>query len=98
MQPADPKETAELAKVCQQVAERSSKILGEFAQKQTQSLSAAVRDEMGIAKAFMDLYSRMAADPAMLASVSMNLWVDQMRLWQSSWMKLFGMPSQPIAE
>src|SRR5438105_7858654 len=98
MQPANQNETEELAKVCQQVAERSSKILGDFAQKQTESMSAAVRDEMGIAKAFMDLYSRMAADPALLASVSMNLWMDQMRLWQSSWMKLFGMPSQPVAE
>src|SRR3989440_4700193 len=98
MQPANQNETAELAKVCQQVAERSSKILGDFAQKQAESMSAAVRDEMGIAKAFMDLYSRMAADPALLATVSMNLWMDQMRLWQSSWMKLFGMPSQVIAE
>src|SRR5438128_4473878 len=98
MQPANQNETQELAKVCQQVAERSSKILGEFAQKQTQSMSAAVRDEMGIAKAFMDLYARMVADPALLASASMNLWMDQMRLWQSSWMKLFGMPSQPVAE
>ena len=32
------------------------------------SMSSAVRDEMGIAKAFMDLYARMAADPALLAS------------------------------
>src|SRR5437660_4037612 len=88
----------EQLKILRDVAERSSKILGEFAQKQTAAMSAAVRDEMGIAKAFMDLYSRMAADPALLASVSMNLWMDQMRLWQSSWMKLFGMPSQPVAE
>jgi polyhydroxyalkanoate synthase subunit PhaC len=98
MQPANPNETQELSRVCQEVAERSSKILGDFAQKQTQSMSAAVRDEMGIAKAFMDLYSRMAADPALMASVSMNLWMDQTRLWQSSWMKLFGIESQPIAE
>ena len=98
MQPANPNESHELAKVCQEVAERSSKILGDFAQKQTQSMSAAVRDEMGIAKAFMDLYARMAADPTLLATVSMNLWMDQLRLLQSSWMKLFGMSSQPVAE
>ncbi|HUQ74154.1 MAG TPA: class I poly(R)-hydroxyalkanoic acid synthase [Burkholderiales bacterium] len=98
MQPANPNESAELAKVCQQVAERSSRILADFAQKQTQSMSAAMRDEMGIAKAFMDLYSRMAADPALVASVTMNLWIDQVRLWQSNWMKLFGMDSQPVAE
>ncbi|HYL89261.1 MAG TPA: class I poly(R)-hydroxyalkanoic acid synthase [Burkholderiales bacterium] len=98
MQPGNQAETQELAKIAQQVAERSSKILGDFAQKQTQSMSAAMRDEMGIAKAFMDLYSKFAADPALLASVSMNLWVDQWRLWHSSWMKVLGMEAQPVAE
>src|SRR5919201_4567098 len=98
MQPANRNETQELAKVCQEVAERSSKILGDFAQKQTESVSAAMRDEMGIAKAYMDLYARLAADPALLASMSMSLWLDQLRLWQSSWLKLFGMQAPPVAE
>jgi polyhydroxyalkanoate synthase subunit PhaC len=98
MQPADRKETAELAKVAQTVAERSSRILAEFAKKQTESLSSAVRDEMGIAKAFMDLYARMAADPALVASVSMNLWLDQMRLWQTTWMRMLGVEASPVAE
>jgi polyhydroxyalkanoate synthase len=98
MQQINQKEADELAKVCQQVAERSSKILSEFAAKQAESMSSAVRDEMGIAKAFMDLYARMAADPAMLASISTNLWLDYMRLWQSSWMKMMGMDTGPVAE
>src|SRR5260370_36874799 len=98
MQPAASTESAELVKVCQSVAERSSKILGEFAQKQAESLSSAVRDEMGIAKAFMDLYAGMAADPSVVATLSLNLWADYLRLWQSSWMKLFGMAPQPVAE
>src|ERR1700682_1032108 len=98
MQPANKTESAELARIAHAVAERSSKILGDFAQKQTASMSAAMRDEMGIAKAFMDLYSRMAADPALVASISVNRWLDQMQLWQSSWMKLLGMQSKPVAE
>jgi polyhydroxyalkanoate synthase len=98
MQPADPKESAELARVCQSVAERTSRILGEFAQKQAASLSSAVRDEMGIARAFMDLYAQMASNPAALASFSVNLWMDYARLWQSTWMKAMGMPSAPVAE
>src|ERR671925_1352799 len=98
MQQANQKEAQELAKVCQSVAERSSKILGDFVQKQAEGVSSAVRDEMGIAKAFMDLYARMAADPALMAQASMNLWSDYMRLWQSSWLKLFGMNPAPIAE
>src|SRR5258708_35630154 len=53
---------------------------------------------MGIAKAFMDLYSRMAADPAAMASLSMSMWVDYARLWQSTWMKMMGVQAQPVAE
>src|ERR671915_1305413 len=98
MQPPANTEQEELSKVCQEVAQRSSKILGEFVQKQAEGVSSAVRDEMGITKAFMDLYARMAADPALMAQVSMNLWVDYLRLWQSSWMKLFGMRTAPVAE
>src|ERR1041384_7638716 len=97
MQPADPTETAELAKIAQTVAERSSRILGDFARTQTESLSSPVRDEMGIAKAFMDLYSRLAADPALLASMSMNLWLDQWRLWQSSWRGVLGVGAAAAA-
>ena len=95
LQTPDPQD---LAKVYQDVAERSSKILGDFAARQAQSMSSAVRDEMGIAKAFMDLYARMAADPAALASFTMNWWLDSMKLWQSSWMRMLGVEAPPVAE
>jgi polyhydroxyalkanoate synthase len=99
MQPAaNSSEAEELAKVSQKVAERASRILGDFAKRQAEDMSSAVRDEMGIAKAFMDLYARMASDPAKLAAVSMNLWLDHLRLWQSSWMKMMGLESAPVAE
>ncbi|MGH8669931.1 MAG: PHA/PHB synthase family protein [Burkholderiales bacterium] len=87
-----------MQQVCGDVAQRSSKILSEFARKQAQSMSAAMRDEMGIAKAFMDLYSRMAADPAAMTAMSMNLWIDYARLWQSSWMKMLGVQAPSVAE
>jgi len=88
----------EINQVLQSVAARSSKILGEFAEKQASSMSAAVRDEMGIAKAFMDLYSRMAVDPNLMASVSVNLWLDYVRLWQTGWLKMMGMEAPAVAE
>jgi polyhydroxyalkanoate synthase subunit PhaC len=91
-------QSKEMTMVCQDVAHRSSRILGEFAQKQAQSMSAAVRDEMGIAKAFMDLYARMAADPALMASLALNLWTDYTRLWQASWLKMLGVQAAAVAE
>jgi polyhydroxyalkanoate synthase len=88
----------ELTQICQSVAERSSKILADFSQKQAESLSSAVRDEMGIARAFMDLYARMAADPLLVANMAVGLWGDYMRLWQSTWLRMMGMETRPVAE
>ena len=89
----------QMHQVLHEVAERSARILGEFAQKHvSNSVSAAVTDELGIAKAYMDLYSRMLANPYVLASASTNLMLDYMQLWHSSWMKLLGMETRPVAE
>ena len=89
----------DMHQVCREVAERSAHILGEFAQRHvTNSVTAAVSDELGIAKAYMDLYSRMLANPFALASNSTNMMLDYMQLWQSSWLKLFGVQSPPVAQ
>ena len=89
----------DLAALYAQIAERSAKILGEFAQKHVaNSVSAAVSDELGIAKAYMELYSRMMADPYALASLSVNMTLDYLRLAQSSWLRMLGQPAEPVAE
>jgi len=87
----------ELTTICGSVAQRSSRLLADFAQKQAASLSSAVRDEMGIARAFMELYAKMAADPALLANTSMSMWADYMRLWQSTWLKMLGLQAPQVA-
>lgn len=90
---------AELAKVYHEVAERAARILGDFAQRHASNgISAPVSDELGIAKAFMDLYSRMLSDPFAMASTSTNMMLDYMQLWQSSWMKLLGHDVAPVAQ
>src|SRR5262245_16312864 len=88
----------ELTLICGNVAERSSRILADFSQKQAESLSSAMRDEMGISRAFMDLYARMATDPALLANTSVSMWADYMRLWQTTWLRMFGLKPPPVAE
>ena len=89
----------DMQKVFREVAERSARIIGEFAQKHVaNSVSATVSDELGIAKAYMDLYARMLANPYALASASANMMLDYMRLWQSSWLKMVGVLTPPAAE
>ncbi|TAK46091.1 MAG: class I poly(R)-hydroxyalkanoic acid synthase [Betaproteobacteria bacterium] len=89
----------EMHQVCHEVAERSARILGEFAQRHiANSVSAAVSDELGIAKAYMDLYARMLANPMAMAGASTSMVLDYLQLWQSSWLKMFGVESKPVAQ
>jgi polyhydroxyalkanoate synthase len=89
MKPLNSEETAH---VLQEVAERSARIFAEFAAK-----SPAPGDELGLAKAYMDLYAKMLSNPAALAATSTNLMIDYLHLWQSSWMKMMGMEAPPVA-
>jgi polyhydroxyalkanoate synthase len=35
-------------------------------------------------------------DPSALAAASVNFWIDSMRLWQSSWLKMLGHEAEPV--
>jgi polyhydroxyalkanoate synthase len=97
-QPKPPMNPDEVVRVLHEVAERSAKLLGEFAKKDLgSSVAAASGDELGIAKAYMDLYSKMLSDPARLTAFSTNMMIDYMQLWQSSWMKMMGVQTSPVA-
>src|SRR3954471_9693786 len=88
--PAAPN-SQETARVLQEVAERSARILAEYASRDpAASAAAAASDELGIAKAYMDLYSRLLSDPARMAAFSANLMMDYMQLWQASWLRMMG--------
>ncbi|HEY6967132.1 MAG TPA: class I poly(R)-hydroxyalkanoic acid synthase [Burkholderiales bacterium] len=93
-----PPTVEQTARVLHDVAERSARILADYAGRDPAATAAsAASDELGIAKAYMDLYSRMLADPSKLAAFSTNLMIDYMQLWQQSWMKLMGLQAAPVA-
>ncbi|HEX6945317.1 MAG TPA: class I poly(R)-hydroxyalkanoic acid synthase [Casimicrobiaceae bacterium] len=78
-------------------AEKSAKLIGEFATKQAQSGKSMLVDELGIGKAFLELAAQMMANPVKLAESQMTLWWDYMTLWQTSFMKMMGAPATPVA-
>jgi polyhydroxyalkanoate synthase subunit PhaC len=88
----------ETARVLQEVAERSARIFADYAARDpVAGAASAASDELGIAKAYMDLYANMLSNPAVLAAASTNLMLDYMQLWQSSWMKMMGVQVAPTA-
>jgi polyhydroxyalkanoate synthase len=86
-----------LAKSLASAAEKSAKLIGDFAKKQSDSGKTLMADELGIGKAFLELAAQMMSNPMRLAESQMNLWWDYMNLWQSSFLKMMGAPSQPVA-
>ncbi len=88
---------AESVKVFAEVAERSSRILGDYIKRHADGKGVAFTDEFGIAKAFMDLSAKMLANPWKLAETQMKMFWDYVSLWQSSALKMLGHAPDPVA-
>ena len=86
-----------LADSLRTAAEKSAKVIGDFAARHAGSGHSLVSDELGIGKAFMEVAAKMLANPYRMAEAQMNLWWDYMNLWQASTMKLLGGAAEPIA-
>ena len=89
---------AEMAKTYAEVAQRASRLIGQFMEKKAQTGVDVPADELGVARAFMDLSARLLANPYKLAQTQMNMMWDYFSLWQGSMMKMMGMPNAtPVA-
>jgi len=91
--PPVPPDPLRLAQTYAEVAQRAGRVLADYAKKHPPG--DALNDELGIARAFMDTYARMLSDPYALAAATVNLSVDSMLLWQSSWLRMMGVDVPP---
>ena len=91
----DPEQTA---RVFAEVAERSGKLLADFARRHADGKGIAFTDEFGIAEAFMDLAAGMLANPWRIAEAQAKMFADYVALWESSMLKLMGKPAEPVAQ
>src|SRR5467141_4033133 len=91
-----PPDSAQSANVFAEVAERSSRLMAEFLQRQASGVAAS--DEFGIARAFMDFYARVLADPWTLAEMQTKLFWDHVALWQTTMLRMLGENPPPVAE
>ena len=87
-----------LAESMASAAEKSAKLLGDFAARQGDGGKKLFADELGLGKAFMELAANMFANPARLAEQHIALWQQYAALWQSSMMRAWGAPAAPVAE
>lgn len=89
---------AELARLYADIAQKSGRLLTRFMDRRKNGGPLAITDELGIAQAFFEAWTKLLADPFKLAEVQMKLWQDYLALWQGSMLKLMGQESKPVAE
>ncbi|MGB5080201.1 MAG: hypothetical protein WBO23_05600 [Burkholderiales bacterium] len=91
-------EPEQTAKILAEVAQRSSRLMGEFLQRHAGGGGVASSDEFGIARAFMDLSARMMSNPWKLADMQARVFWDHIALWQSTLLRMMGKDAPPVAE
>jgi polyhydroxyalkanoate synthase len=100
-QPGSPEEWAA---IMAGIAERSQRLLSDFLTRNATNPSPptptalGMSDTMNVGAAFLELTSKMLADPQKLVEAQMGLWSGYMDLWRSTAMKLFDGTDQPVAE
>ena len=95
---SDMPDPAEITKTYAEVAQRASRLITQFMEKKAKEGVSAPTDELGVAKAFMDMSSRLMANPYKMAQTQMNMVWDYFSLWQNTSMKMMGVPVHaPIA-
>jgi polyhydroxyalkanoate synthase subunit PhaC len=91
-------DAAQLAHLYADIAHKSGQLVTQYLKDGKNGGSPAVADELGIAQAFFQAWTRLLTDPLKLAEANLKLWQDYAALWQSSLLKLMGQETPPVVE
>jgi polyhydroxyalkanoate synthase subunit PhaC len=80
-----------------EVAERSQRLVLEFLSRQSGE-GVGMADPLNIGSAFLEMTSRMMADPARLMQAHVTLWQDYLTLWQRTAERFLGGKAEPVVQ
>jgi len=90
---------AQLGRSMSDIAERSQRIVGDWLKRQGEEGSPAPNpDPLNVGSAFMEMTTRLMANPQRLIEAQMGFWQDYMSLWQSTARRMMGMQAEPVIE
>jgi polyhydroxyalkanoate synthase len=78
------------------IAERSQRIVSEWLKRQPQEEHAA--DPLNIGSAFLEMTTRLMANPAKLMQAQLGFWQDYMTLWQNTARRIMGIEHEPVID
>jgi polyhydroxyalkanoate synthase len=80
------------------VAERGQRIVSDFLKRQGADSAAPGPDPLNIGSAFMEMTTRLMANPARLMQAQIGFWQDYLTLWQNTARRMMGEPAAPVIE
>ncbi|MDP6787861.1 MAG: class I poly(R)-hydroxyalkanoic acid synthase [Rhodospirillales bacterium] len=86
-----------LAQSLADITRRGQRMAAEFLARQASGGGLGMADPANIGGAFMEMTTRLMADPAKLANAQMTLWQDYLNLWESTARRMMGEAAAPAA-
>lgn len=81
-----------------EIAEKSQRLMSQFIERHSNEENQPNADPMNIVSAFMELTSRMMADPATIAQAQMTFWQNYMEIWQNTTSRMMGVDASSNAQ
>jgi polyhydroxyalkanoate synthase subunit PhaC len=78
------------------IAERSQRLVGEWLKRQSEEEHAA--DPLNIGRAFMEMTTRLMANPTRLMQAQLGFWQDYVTLWQNTTRRIMGIETQSVID
>jgi polyhydroxyalkanoate synthase len=76
------------------IAVRSQRLVNDWLKRQTQE--GVNLDPLNVGGAFLEMTTKLLANPAVLMQAQMGLWRDYMTLWQNTTRRILGEPAEPV--
>jgi len=90
-------EREEVLALMSEIAERSQKLMHDFAQQSCRSNGETLsNDPLNLSHTFLELTTRVMSDPATMMHAQFGLWQDYVRLWQNTGRRLMGAAGDPV--
>src|SRR5690349_12384491 len=86
----------EIGRSMADIAERSQRIVSEWLKRQATEEHAP--DPLNIGSAFMEMTTRLMANPGRLVAAGLGFWQDYMSLWQNTARRVMGMETEPVID
>ncbi len=88
----------EMARKWAALAEQSQRVVQAFTERQAEEGDFSIVDAQGVSRAFLEMMTKMMADPVKLAEAQMKLLQDSMQLWQATARRMLGQEAEAVAE